>query len=148
MSTSPDLRDPSRAGVYRLMHADVPALQALADEADLAVHRIELADVGDKAGVLDAIAAALEFPADWGRNWDALDDALGDLSWLGPPRPRVLLLCGLDRLHRESPRSETVLCEVLHDACKEWAREGIALWALLSMQRCGPRLPTPADGCT
>lgn len=34
------------------------------------------AELGDRAAVLDHIAAHLEFPAVWGRNLDALWDAL------------------------------------------------------------------------
>lgn len=37
-----------------------------------------------KRELLDALAGALAFPGWVGRNWDALADALGDLSWLPP----------------------------------------------------------------
>lgn len=37
-----------------------------------------------KQELLGAIADALSFPGWVGRNWDALADALGDLSWLPP----------------------------------------------------------------
>jgi hypothetical protein len=38
----------------------------------------------DKELLLRLIAAALNFPGYFGFNWDALDECLGDLSWIGP----------------------------------------------------------------
>ncbi|BDH58827.1 barstar family protein [Tsukamurella sp. PLM1] len=43
-----------------------------------------------KAALLDEVSAALQFPLDFGANWDALADSLGDLSWLGGPALVVL----------------------------------------------------------
>ncbi|HEX4415099.1 MAG TPA: barstar family protein [Lacipirellulaceae bacterium] len=44
-----------------------------------------------KAELLNALALALIFPKYFGRNWDALEECLRDLSWLGDNRPVVLL---------------------------------------------------------
>ena len=57
---------------------------------------------GSKAELLDAVAEALEFPAWTGRNWDALADALADLSWL-PPGPHVLVWAAPERLRANDP---------------------------------------------
>jgi hypothetical protein len=35
-----------------------------------------------KTKLLDALRVALEFPAYFGRNWDALSDCLQDMSWI------------------------------------------------------------------
>ncbi|WP_217239589.1 barstar family protein [Streptomyces sp. AC555_RSS877] len=48
---------------------------------DLAGRRmvtLDLDGVADKAGLMDRCARALELPAWFGRNWDALADSLGD----------------------------------------------------------------------
>ncbi|MGZ5093131.1 MAG: barstar family protein, partial [Burkholderiales bacterium] len=42
---------------------------------------IDLASVQTKAGLLDAFARTLGFPSSFGHNWDALADALQDMSW-------------------------------------------------------------------
>jgi hypothetical protein len=41
-----------------------------------------LGTVDGKAALMDALARALELPDWFGRNWDALDEVLGDLSWI------------------------------------------------------------------
>jgi RNAse (barnase) inhibitor barstar len=42
-----------------------------------------------KDSLMDALAAVLSFPDYFGRNWDALEECIRDLSWL-PPGPVVL----------------------------------------------------------
>ena len=44
-----------------------------------------------KEKLLGALAGKLRFPAYFGRNWDALDECLRDLSWLGG-RGRVVIV--------------------------------------------------------
>ncbi|MFJ9087338.1 barstar family protein [Streptomyces sp. NPDC102384] len=44
----------------------------------MGVRRIDLQGVVDKDGFMDRCAAALGLPSWFGRNWDALADALGD----------------------------------------------------------------------
>jgi hypothetical protein len=70
------LQDASRSGVYR-------APRAADIVAALRGSKLALASVrfGEKDRLLADLAAALEFPAWFGRNWDALEDCLGDLSW-------------------------------------------------------------------
>jgi hypothetical protein len=44
-----------------------------------------------KDDLLRALAAGLRFPAYFGHNWDALEECLRDLTWLGPDARVVLL---------------------------------------------------------
>jgi RNAse (barnase) inhibitor barstar len=53
-------------------------------------HLVDGETVRSKADALDAIGAALDFPAYYGRNLDALFDCLTDLSWL-PEGEHVLV---------------------------------------------------------
>lgn len=126
-----DLRDPRQAGVYRVMQADVASLVRIATEESVAVHEIDLEGADDKDAMLARVHRALDFPADWGRNWDAFEDGLRDLSWLGDETPRLLIWRGMDDLHADAPEVEETLCAILDDGSAYWADEGIALWSLV-----------------
>ncbi|WP_375426430.1 barstar family protein [uncultured Friedmanniella sp.] len=74
----------------------------------------------DRSAFFDEAATAWSLPSWFGRNWDALYDALNDLSWLD--RPACLLVVHrADRLLRDSPEQREVLLRVLADASRRWA---------------------------
>lgn len=68
-----------------------------------------------KPALLDAVAGALAFPAWTGRNWDALADALMDLSWL-PAGPHALVWAAPERLRDADPEAYATAVEVLREA--------------------------------
>src|SRR5690606_18200750 len=76
------LADPARAGTCFADAGERAALAEAAAALDFAVATVDLGQAGCKHALLDALAAALGFPPTFGRNWDALADGLGDLSWL------------------------------------------------------------------
>ena len=90
-----------------------------------------LGSAGSKAELLDGFARALEFPGWVGHNWDALADALGDLSWL-PPGPKVVVWAGADALRSRQPATYRAALEVLRDAVKRSAVSGRPLTILLA----------------
>jgi hypothetical protein len=109
------LMDPSRAGVYRVSGPDevVDAAQG----SGLALARVDL-----RQPVFDAFARALAFPDWFGRNWDALEDCLTDLSWRDAAG-YVLLLEGV-------AKEERVLVDVLRSAAQFWAGQGRPFFAV------------------
>jgi len=119
------LRDASRSGVYRATRGD-DILDATRDSG-LRVARIALAGAADKDALLDRIAAALEFPAWFGRNWDALEDCLADLSWSNAAG-HVLLIEGIAEL----PAQERgILADILASAAAARAQRGLPFYAVL-----------------
>jgi RNAse (barnase) inhibitor barstar len=115
---------PSRSGVYRVARAG--GLGKLA----LATIRFQ-----DKENLLRAIAAALRFPDWFGRNWDALEDCLTDLSWL-PADGYVLVF------EQARPGDEFgVLVDVLRSSAAHWAGRGKPFFALFVDP--ARRLPLP-----
>src|SRR5262245_15185998 len=107
------LQDASRSGVYRV---------ARAEETEDAVRgsKLELVKIsyGEKKILLENIATALGFPDWFGRNWDALEDCLGDLSW-SKAEGHVLLFSGA------SPGDDLgVLTDVLRSSAEFWAGRG------------------------
>ena len=108
------LRDPARSGVYRVSRDDA-VMEALSGSG-LAVARVDLS-----APVFDAFSSALSFPDWFGRNWDALEDCLTDLSWR-PAAGHVILL--------EGGAGPALLAEVLAAAAEFWAGQGQPFFAL------------------
>jgi hypothetical protein len=88
---------------------------------------VDLVGVADKTTLLDRIAEAGQFPGFTGRNWDALQDALGDLSWLGPTDGYLLVLAGWDAFAETDPGDATVAESVLTSAGTEWTSRGTSL---------------------
>jgi len=78
-------------------------------------HLVHGRSVTNKLGALDAIAAALSFPAYFGRNLDALLDCLNDLSWL-PAGEHVLIWTHPDVLRTADPRGYADISSVLDES--------------------------------
>ncbi|HEV7976680.1 barstar family protein [Amycolatopsis sp.] len=91
------------------------ALAAKARARGAFVHLLDGKTMTDKASTLDAIAAALSFPATFGKNLDALYDCLTDLSWL-PAGEHVLIWVDSDLLKQAEPRTYLSIRSVLSDA--------------------------------
>jgi RNAse (barnase) inhibitor barstar len=66
----------------------------------------------------DVLGDALHLPSYFGRNWDALGEVLGDLSWLAP-RQVVIVHADLPELPVEELR---VYLDVLRTAVDAWTR--------------------------
>jgi hypothetical protein len=108
-----------------------PAAAAAADAVRLGASVVVLDPAATKAELLDGFARALEFPGWVGRNWDALADALGDLSWL-PPGPKVVVWADADALRARQPTAYRTALEVLQDGTERSALSGRPLTVLLA----------------
>ena len=86
--------------------------------------------VCDVDGLHSALAAACGFPTGYGRDWRALADCLGDLSW-APARGWVLLYDGWGMLARTDPDAWRSVRGVLADTCAHWRRAGTPFAVLL-----------------
>jgi hypothetical protein len=109
------LSDPAKSGVYKSSRSDeiLDATRA----SKLRVVRIALAGATDKDQLIARVAKALEFPAWFGGNWDALEDCLGDLSWM-TASGYVLLFEGT----KDLPIVERgTLVDILAEAAASWA---------------------------
>lgn len=58
------------------------------------------AGIGSKEELLKFLSTALHFPAYFGRNWDALEECLSDLSWI--PEEQVVIQ------HQDVPLASSV----------------------------------------
>ncbi|HUQ76131.1 MAG TPA: barstar family protein [Burkholderiales bacterium] len=112
------LHDPKRSGVYRASSAG--AILEATRKSDLDVVAI---DAHEKP--IDSIARALAFPDWFGRNWDALEDSLADLSWR-KGAGHVLLLSAYP-----SDDELGTLTDVLASSAAFWAGRAKPFFAVL-----------------
>lgn len=100
----------------------------------------------DEEHIFDAFSSALAFPDYCGRNWNAFEECIRDLSWLSPKRQIVLILsdeAGLLSLQNET---WTLLLDVLSSASKEWAKAHIDFRVLLvGTEKLGARLDATGE---
>jgi hypothetical protein len=84
---------------------------------------VDLQPVRDKAALLAALARACGFPPVFGGNWDALADALQDVSWLGSG-PFVLNLRHTGPAAGALGEAWSTLLEVLQFSLIYWKDRG------------------------
>ncbi|MDB1088399.1 barstar family protein [Streptomyces sp. ACA25] len=109
----------------------VTAALAAAEQAGQRGAVLDLAGVMGKEEFLDRCARALEFPDTFGRNWDALHDALTDLSWWGPPAGCVILVPHWDDFQQAAPESAGTAREIFTEAVASWQERGRSMTFLL-----------------
>ena len=111
-------------GVRDIPASMLPELIDAAERAGLRVARLALADTHDKPTLLALFAAAMAFPDGLGGNWDALADALGDLSWLDTGG-HVLVLDGTADLEKADHEVLDTALDILAEAAAGWAMRGV-----------------------
>lgn len=102
------------------------------------VRVVDVAQARDKAELLSAFAESLAFPSWVGRTWDALDDALRDLSWWpSGARGRAIIVAGAGRLDDALVREWPILCDVLATAAERWRTTQTPLGVLVRGRALG-----------
>lgn len=117
------LKNANGAGVYRL-NCSLEALHESIACAGFTVFEVDIATAHGKGEVLAELARSLKAPDWFGHNWDALADALGDLSWCKAPG-YVLLLRG------EHP-GDDVLDDILNATVEFWRLQGKPFWVFFA----------------
>lgn len=97
---------------------------AVRSELAPCVREASVAQVRDDQGIFIVVAKALEFPEYFGRNWDALDECLRDLTWLRASG-YVLALTNATRAWKVAPRTLGDLVEAWLFCAREWASESV-----------------------
>jgi hypothetical protein len=113
---------PDRSGVYR-SPSQVQTVRDSVLASGGCWFDINLGPVRTKEQLLETIAAACDFPPTFGRNWDALADALQDFSWCPSDAYGLHLLHGgaaARVLHGDWP----TLLEILVQSAMHWKERG------------------------
>jgi hypothetical protein len=118
------------AGSYTL-DCSVEALHSAAEAAGFALFDTDLKGVKGKQNLLDALAVAANFPPEFGKNWDALADALCDLSWHDANGYVLLLRNASDTLGLSANDREIAL-DIFADTVVYWRQRNKPFWVFFS----------------
>jgi hypothetical protein len=111
------LSDPVRSGVYRTREE-----RAILDATRGAP--LDIAVIEASENLFDSLSRGLELPSWFGRNWDALEDVLADLSWRKGDGHIVIF--------RSYPADESlgILVDVLRSSAEHWMGRGKPFFAV------------------
>lgn len=116
--------------ITELPAAEAAALAAAAAAEGFAVFELDGAAMKTKTGLLEHAALKLGFPGDFGMNWDAMIDYLGDMATIHGNRKIMVLvkdpaeIGGPDGLLASDFRK---ICGLACDNAREWSRCSVAL---------------------
>ncbi len=94
---------------------------------------LDLTGVTAKPAFMDRCVRALELPGHFGRNWDALADCLGDLSWAPPARGRLVVVAGWQEFALAVPHDWGIAQEVFAEAAERWRGTDTPLQVVLAL---------------
>ena len=120
------LDDLEAAGSYTLS-CSIDALRGMVEEAGFALFDTDLKGVKGKQNLLYALASAAKFPAEFGANWDALADALCDLSW-HDANGYVLLLRNASDTLGLSANDREIAQDIFADTVVYWRQRNKPFW--------------------
>jgi Barstar (barnase inhibitor) len=120
------LQDANEAGAYRL-NCLPDELRAAVAQVGFALFEVDLAAAQGKGEFLAAVAHAISAPDWFGHNFDALADALGDLSWRPAPGYVLLLRNGGDALGLGAAEHGIVM-SIFADVARYWKSQGKPFW--------------------
>lgn len=115
------------AGSYSLQ-CSMDELRNTASEAGFALFDADLKGIKGKQNLLNTLARAAAFPPEFGVNWDALADALCDLSWHGEVVGYVLLLRNVSDTFGLSTNDREIVQDILADTVVYWRQRNKPFW--------------------
>ena len=121
------LNNQEAAGSYTL-GCSVETLRNTASEAGFALFDADLKGVKGKQNLLNALAQSANFPSGFGANWDALADALCDLSWCGDTAGYVLLLHNASDTLGLSANDREIAQDIFADTVVYWRQRKKPFW--------------------
>ncbi len=100
------------------------------DEQGIRCFVLDLRGVSGKAALLEAWGESVEVPQWVGRNWDAMDEAVRDLSWARAER-YVVIVTGGGELASAEPKSWHMTLDILRAGVAEWETRGVPMLVLV-----------------
>jgi RNAse (barnase) inhibitor barstar len=126
------LTQPENAGVFFVTGSDLDAIELASQQNDAYYCAIDLQHCHSKSQTLEILAAALQFPPSFGKNWDALADYLSDLSWLASDA-FVICFSNADGYRNAHEEDFKTLIEILEEASSSWSEQKSPFWAFFGL---------------
>lgn len=120
------LKNLDEAGVYTIT-CPLSDVRSAAQEAGYTVFDADLSAVHSKGEFLAAVAQAIHAPVWLHKNWDALADVLGDLSWQSASGYVLVLRNGGAGLNLAAHDHE-IANTILRDTVSFWKAQGKPFW--------------------
>ncbi len=124
------LREHRKSGVYRTVEPPVE-LDDAARAASLAFRRVDAGPIKTKSQFLGLLGRVLTFPTWYGRNWDALEDCLTDLSWI-EEAGLVIEIDGYAGYAATDPDGFAILLDIFKTSAEYWRSEGRPFWVIFT----------------
>jgi RNAse (barnase) inhibitor barstar len=119
------------SGVYpRGTSCKAASVKQAAGYCKLEYFQVELKQVKDKAGLLDQVAREMDLPDYFGRNWDALNDCLTDLSWR-PAAGYVVLFNDFQRFANVAPADAETARRIFDASAAYWKQKKAPFFVVL-----------------
>ena len=118
----PDIADTSPA--------DAAALAAAARAEGFAVFELDGARMGTKPELMEHAATRLAFPGDFGKNWDAMTDYLGDMATVHRNDKILIFVKAPEKIGGADPNLRADLRRTFGFACenaREWSKNTVIL---------------------
>jgi hypothetical protein len=109
---------------------DAAALQRHAAGLDFKLFELDGTRMRTKSELMDHLATALGFPGDFGRNWDAAVDYLGDLAGFHGGEKFLVVVKDPAAMERADPKLYADFRDVCGLACenaRQWSRGKVRL---------------------
>ena len=129
-------------GVYRFtLRTSVASLARHAARHGWRLFHLDGRQIASKADFLAGCAAAMDFPAYFGHNWDALEDSARDLAW-APAGGYIVLYDGAGGFAEAQPAEFVVALDILRSAAAYWRETPTPMVVLLrGMGRGAAQVP-------
>jgi hypothetical protein len=109
------------SGLYKMQPTDSVAEL---ERSGFRVFHLDGSAITDRSSYLTAVAHLFELGSQFGQNWDALADALTDLSW-GEDDRIVVLYSDCDRFATGSPEAWAIALEIWKTSVEFWQTQGV-----------------------
>jgi RNAse (barnase) inhibitor barstar len=110
--------------VHFVLSKEEAAISAKLNGSGLQVFEIRASAIETEEDLFSAVATALQFPGYFGRNWDALDECLRDMTWL-PSKGYVLFVRDAQQLWQRAGCVAGAFVESWLFAAEAWGRHEV-----------------------